>query len=52
MERPEFFAKPVRGQYKLPSTVDIGLIQETIAAALLDRIYAPLFLDHATDSVA
>jgi HTH-type transcriptional regulator/antitoxin MqsA len=52
MERPELFTKPARGQVKQPPTAEIVLIQDTIRAARLDRIYAPLFGDHATDSAA
>jgi HTH-type transcriptional regulator/antitoxin MqsA len=52
MERPELFKKPNRGQIKLPSTADISLIQTTITAARLDRIYAPLFRDRTTDTAA
>jgi HTH-type transcriptional regulator/antitoxin MqsA len=43
MERPELFAKAARGEVRLQSAADIRLIQETIKAARLDRIYAPLF---------
>jgi HTH-type transcriptional regulator/antitoxin MqsA len=52
MERPQLFKMPVRGRAKLPSTTDLGLIQKTITAARLDRIYAPLFRDRTTDSAA
>lgn len=46
MERPELFAKPTRGEAKLPAA-DVHLIQDTIRAARLDRIYAPLFQDRS-----
>ena len=52
MEQPDLFKKPARGSVNSPSAVDIGLIQKTITAARLDRIYAPLFRDRSTDSAA
>jgi HTH-type transcriptional regulator/antitoxin MqsA len=52
MERPELFVKPAPRQGKLPTTADIHLIRDTIAAAHLDRIYAPLFQDRTVDSAA
>jgi len=45
MERPDLFAKPARGTVKMPAAADVRLIQDTIKAARLDRIYAPLFPD-------
>jgi len=50
MERPDLFAKPPRGGIKLPATSDVRLIQDTIRAAHLDRIYAPLFEDRGVDA--
>ena len=46
MERPDLFAKPAQGTVKMPAASDIRLIQDTIKAARLDRIYAPLFRDN------
>lgn len=45
MERPDLFTKPARGTVKMPAAADVKLIQDTIKAASLDRIYAPLFPD-------
>jgi HTH-type transcriptional regulator/antitoxin MqsA len=52
MERPDLFTKPVRGEIKVPGGADVRLIQDTIREARLDRIYAPLFRDRATDAAA
>ena len=43
MERPDLFAKPPRGMTKAPAAADVRLTRETIKAASLDRIDAPLF---------
>ena len=45
MERPDLFVKPTRGTIKVPAALNMQLIQDTIKAARLDRIYAPLFRD-------
>lgn len=50
MERPDLFAKPVRGDVEISEPADVRLVQETIRAARLDRIYAPLFWDGAADA--
>jgi len=52
MERPDLFTKPAREDGKVPGAVDVGLIQETIRAARLDHIYAPLFRDRSADAAA
>lgn len=52
MERPELFAKPARGTVKMPAAADVRLIQDTIKAASLDRIYAPLFKDRDVEASA
>jgi HTH-type transcriptional regulator/antitoxin MqsA len=43
MERPDLFSKPARGKTGSPSEPNMRLIHDTIKAAHLDRIYAPLF---------
>ena len=50
MERPDLFAKPPRGKIKMPASSDTSLIRDTMKAAQLDRIYAPLFEDHGADA--
>ncbi len=52
MERPELFRRPARGKAEMPAMSDIRLIQDTIRAAQLDRIYAPLFRDRTADVAA
>ena len=52
MERPDLFTKPARGELKMPTVADVRLIQDTIRAAHLDRIYAPLFRDRSADAAA
>ena len=52
MERPDLFAKPARGTIKMPVAADVKLIQDTIKAASLDRIYAPLFRDRDVEASA
>ena len=52
MERPDLFAKPVRGEAKTSGGPDVRLIQDIIREAHLDRIYAPLFRDRSADAAA
>jgi HTH-type transcriptional regulator/antitoxin MqsA len=49
MERPELFSR-ARAKAELPAPMDIQLIQDTIRAARLDHIYAPLFRDRTEDA--
>ncbi len=43
MTRPDLFSKRRRGDFTGPAMADIRLVQDTIKAARLDRIYATLF---------
>ncbi len=43
MERPDLFGKSSLGAKIATTASDAALIQETIRAAHLDRLYAPLF---------
>ena len=50
MDRPELFSRRPRGTAGLPAMPDVRLIQDTMRAAHLDRIYAPLFADRTADA--
>ena len=43
MQRPELFRRPAPGEAVVPSRSDAQLIRDTLKAAAMDRIYAPLF---------
>ena len=50
MQRPELFSRPTRDKSATPAATDARLIHDTIKAAQLDRIYAPLFRTRAGDA--